>query len=126
MIEQDVILEDPMILEPDDRYFIGYYMWTNDRITPHQVMLSSAYFAFTSLSTVGFGDLTPRSDLERAVGAIMLLAGVAFFTYIMGIFIEMIDELNSFDAEYADSEGLNSFFGCLYYLNGKKEIKKEL
>jgi len=49
------------------------------------------YFAFTSLSTVGFGDYAPISNLERAVGAFMLLSGVAIFSYIMGNFIEMID-----------------------------------
>ena len=48
------------------------------------------YFAFTSLSTVGFGDYTPKSDPERVVGSIMLLFGVAIFSVIMGKFIEMV------------------------------------
>jgi len=49
------------------------------------------YFAFTSLSTVGFGDYVPRSNLERAVGAFMLLSGVAIFSYIMGNFIQILN-----------------------------------
>jgi hypothetical protein len=40
---------------------------------------------------VGFGDYYPVSDLERVVGAIMLLFGVAIFSFIMGKFIEMVD-----------------------------------
>ena len=55
------------------------------------VALTSGYFAFTTLSTVGFGDLTPRSDLERAIGAFLLLAGVAIFSYCMSDFIEMVE-----------------------------------
>ena len=42
------------------------------------------YFAFTSLSTVGFGDFYPVSDLERVVGSFVLLIGVAMFSYILG------------------------------------------
>lgn len=53
-------------------------------------MLIVTYFAFTTLSTVGFGDYHPRSDSERAVCAIILLVGVAIFSYIMGNFIEIL------------------------------------
>ena len=49
------------------------------------------YFAFTSLSTVGFGDYNPRSDIERLLCAFILLFGVAIFSYIMGNFISIID-----------------------------------
>jgi hypothetical protein len=53
-------------------------------------LLISLYFAFTSLSTVGFGDYAPRGNIERFFGAFMLLFGVAIFSYIMGNFIDMI------------------------------------
>jgi hypothetical protein len=49
------------------------------------------YYAFTSLSTVGFGDYNPRSDFERIFIALMLLFGVAIFSYIMGNFIEILE-----------------------------------
>ena len=45
----------------------------------------------TSLSTVGFGDLRPESDLERIIGAMMLMLGVGIFSLLMGSFIEIID-----------------------------------
>lgn len=57
------------------------------------------YFAFTSLSTVGFGDYAPRSDLERGVGAFLLLSGVAIFSIIMGQFIEILDSYMKFNEE---------------------------
>ena len=49
------------------------------------------YFAFTSLSTVGFGDFCPRGDVERILGSMLLLFGVAIFSYIMSKFIAMIE-----------------------------------
>lgn len=69
-----------------------YYVWFkgNEYSRPFKI-LKSSYYAFTSLSTVGFGDMYPKSDLERLMCAIILFAGVIVFTYIIGIFNEIID-----------------------------------
>ena len=48
------------------------------------------YFAFTTLSTVGFGDFNPKSDFERLICVIILVFGVAIFSYIMGNFVEIL------------------------------------
>jgi hypothetical protein len=53
--------------------------------------LVAMYFSFTSLSTVGFGDFYPKSDVERLVGAFMIMFGVAIFSMFMGIFIEILE-----------------------------------
>ena len=63
-------------------------------------MIILTYFAFTSLSTVGFGDYAPISDLERLVGAFVLLGGVAIFSYIMGNFIEILNNFKDFNKDY--------------------------
>ena len=43
--------------------FIGYYELDENTRTENSIV--GLYFAFTTLSTVGFGDYTPRSDVER-------------------------------------------------------------
>ena len=123
IIEQDFILDDPLLEDPDPRYFIGYNGWTHDSKDAPVIALTSTYFAITSLSTVGFGDLHPRSDLERSIGAFLLLAGVAIFSYIMGSFIDMLNELQSFGEDYSDGDALVRFFGALKYLNKDREVK---
>lgn len=57
------------------------------------------YFAFTTLSTVGFGDYYPYSEVERLLGAFMLLFGVAIFSLFMGVFIEIIDKYRAVNAD---------------------------
>ena len=57
----------------------------------NKMIILSLYYAFTSLSTVGFGDFHPRSDAERLTCALILLLGVACFSYIMGNFIAVLD-----------------------------------
>jgi len=57
-------------------------------------MITSCYFSITTLSTVGYGDLHPKSRQEMILGIFIMLAGVAFFSYIMGSFIEIISTFN--------------------------------
>lgn len=61
--------------------------------TPQQLIVS-CYFALTTLSTVGYGDMFPISSTERITMVIVMLSGVAFFSYIMSNFIEIIAEYN--------------------------------
>jgi hypothetical protein len=74
------------------------------------------------LSTVGFGDYCPRSNAERAIGAFMLLIGVALFSYIMGNFIDILDNYRSFEDDINDDEMLVRFFSTLYTFNEMQEI----
>ena len=53
-------------------------------------IIDSIYMTVITLSTVGFGDFNPRSDFERMFVSFMLVFGVAIFSYIMGIFIEIL------------------------------------
>lgn len=80
-------------------------------------MLTFIYYSFTTLSTVGFGDYHPRSNSERIYVAFFMLFGVMIFSYIMGIFIEM---LNSFQGQYGENEDiaeLTRFLAFIQKLN---------
>lgn len=68
--------------------FIDYFELTN--IDEFHQLTISCYYALTTLSTVGYGDFYPVSNTERIVAVIIMLLGVAFFSYIMGNFIEII------------------------------------
>ena len=63
-------------------------------IEPIYQLITSCYFSITTLSTVGYGDLAPVSDVEKIVGIVIMIGGVAFFSYIMGQFIEIISNFN--------------------------------
>jgi len=54
------------------------------------------YFAFTSLSTVGFGDYNPKSDFERFIIAFSLFIGVNIFSMILGNFLAMLESHDKF------------------------------
>ena len=51
----------------------------------------SCYFALTTLSTVGYGDYFPISNIEMIFTVIVMMLGVAFFSYIMGNILEIVE-----------------------------------
>jgi len=75
--------------------------------------IAMTYYAFTSLSTVGFGDMYPVNNAERLVVAFILLFGVAIFSYVMGNFIQILDTFKSINAEIEEGDSLSRFFGNL-------------
>jgi voltage-gated potassium channel len=46
----------------------------------------SIYWAVVTLTTVGFGDITPKTDLGRAVSAVVMVIGYAIIAVPTGIF----------------------------------------
>lgn len=55
------------------------------------------YFALTTLSTVGYGDLVPKNYSEKIIGIVIMILGIAFFSYIMGNFNDVLvnyDKIN--------------------------------
>ena len=103
-----------------EEYFLHYFN-AIDKAHYEQAIIS-VYFAFTTLSTVGLGDLHPRSDYERIIGAMILLWGVIFFTYCMGKFIDMINQIQLFYKTYEEDDDLCKFFGLLEHFNLHKPM----
>lgn len=86
-------------------------------MSPKEISIILTYFAFTSLSTVGFGDFSPRSNVERIFCAFILLFGVAIFSYIMGNFIDILSSFQTLLAGLDDGDNLSRFFGILKKFN---------
>lgn len=69
-----------------------------------QRAITNSYFAFTSLSTVGFGDYHPTNSYERLICAGIIYIGNMIFGLIIGMFNGMIDEIKYFGAEIECAE----------------------
>lgn len=74
--------------------FVSANALDSDEYSYEYKFITSCYFSITTLSTVGYGDLYPISNLEKVVGILVMLAGVGFFSFIMGSFIEIISTFN--------------------------------
>jgi len=94
--------------------------------TDQENAIIMTYYAFTTLSTVGFGDYHPKSDAERGVCAFILLVGVAIFSYIMGNFIEILISIQDLNADSDDGENLSKWFGLIKRFNSSRSISNDL
>ena len=102
-----------------------YESWDSDRAN-WRMCLMGMYFSFTSLSTVGFGDYHPRSNLERLVTSLILLLGVSVFSYILGNFVEIMGTLQELNKDLDEGDELTKFFQVIKRFNGNKNINKRL
>lgn len=94
--------------------------------TDYQQTLALVYFSFTTLSTVGFGDYNPRSDIERLFMAFGLLFGVMIFAVIMGIYSEIMDKAKAFNETADESGELSRFFSILSKYNQFKQFNPKV
>lgn len=53
-------------------------------------LIMCCYFVLTTLATVGYGDLSPQSNVEKIFGILLMIVGIAFFSYIMGNFNDVV------------------------------------
>jgi hypothetical protein len=88
-------------------------------------MWALTYFAFTTLSTVGFGDYHPRNNTERFIGAFLLLFGVMVNSFVMETLTKMIESLKKVSVEHEDYDMLAMFISTLKKFNENIDISQD-
>jgi hypothetical protein len=89
-------------------------------------LIICCYFALTTLSTVGYGDYVPISDIEILTAVTFMLCGVAFFSYIMGSFIEIISNYQKKMGLVNKTPYLRNWMTLLTRFTGNKPLTKSL
>lgn len=92
-----------------------------DKDLMEKVMMSQ-YFALSTLSTVGYGDLFPISSQEMIIGVFVMLMGVFFFSYIMG---QLLSIGESMDQKLGYTNKVDDFNVWIFGLS-KYRSKEEL
>lgn len=67
-----------------------FLIFFTDIDSPYDRLIICCYFILTTLSTVGYGDFTPISNNEKLLCIILMICGVAFFSYIMSHFTDIV------------------------------------
>jgi hypothetical protein len=106
--------------EDEHEGFITYFKI--DEMADYKKGIVVTYWAFTTLSTVGFGDYYPRSNAERLLCAFILLFGVTIFSYIMGNYILILNSLKSLRDDFDDGENLSKWLGLIKRFNNGRPI----
>lgn len=90
--------------------------------------ISSIYWVFTTLSTLGYGDITPRERYEYLFTMMIEFMGVFLFAYMMGNINNLIEKLDDDHNEYLENEleKLDQWLMKIDRANPRKKLKKEM
>ena len=102
----------------------GYHFWATD-MSDDQLLIKTLYYALTTLTTIGFGDMSPVSFQEKATGAVVLLLGVAVFSTFMNNLMQQIEHQKEIMASGQYDE-LTKWISLLTRFNGGKPLAKGL
>lgn len=59
------------------------------------IYIAAFYWAFTTLTTVGYGDITPVTPLEKVIAVVWMLLGICSFSFAIGSLTGMIAKLDT-------------------------------
>ena len=58
----------------------------------------SLYWAFTTMSTVGYGDITGGTLFEMTISIVLMIFGVCFFSFTIGSLASIFNRIDSKEA----------------------------
>ena len=86
------------------------YLTKNEQIN---YAILNSYFAFTTLSTVGLGDLHPTNNDEYLLMCIVFIVGVLCFSYIKDQFSGTIIEIKNLEPQVEEFDNLHRFINLI-------------
>jgi voltage-gated potassium channel len=106
-----------------------YVMEGNNPESPIDTLFEAVYWSIVTISTVGFGDITPVTQEGRVVAMFVIVAGIGVFSFttslIVTSFTEKLDEIKDTKA-IDDIAKMKEFYLICGYENVSKEVAKEL
>lgn len=82
------------------------------------------YWAMMTMSTIGYGDVTPQTDIERVYVTLGMVVGASIYAYMVGNVCSIIAGMNAAEEKFRqEMDSLNQFMES----NGlPKDLRKEL
>lgn len=106
-----------------------YVMEANNPVSPINTLFEALYWSVVTISTVGYGDITPVTEAGRVVAMFVIVAGIAVFSFttslIVTAFTEKLDEIK--DAKLLDDIAeMKNFYLICGYESVSKEVARKL
>jgi len=106
-----------------------YVMEANNPNSPINTLYDAVYWSIVTISTVGYGDVTPISAEGRFVAMIVITAGIAVLAFttslVVSAFTEKLDSIREVKT-IEDITKLKKFYLVCGYENIAKEVVKKL
>lgn len=76
--------------------------------TPFELYLSAAFWSFTTIATVGYGDIYPVTDAEKLFSTVAMIVACGVFAFVVGMIGSLFDRNDSIITDFKDK---------LFYIN---------
>eukprot|EP00929_Paragymnodinium_shiwhaense_P065045 TRINITY_DN32647_c0_g1_i1.p1 TRINITY_DN32647_c0_g1~~TRINITY_DN32647_c0_g1_i1.p1 ORF type:complete len:809 (-),score=172.40 TRINITY_DN32647_c0_g1_i1:207-2633(-) len=97
--------------------------WITSYISEHaaagQMYLAALYWAMTTMTTVGYGDIIPTSDYERLYSIIAMVIGGSFYGFLIGTITSIVSGSDLNTAKYNERMDLVCSFVDYYKFPSK-------
>eukprot|EP00854_Cymbomonas_tetramitiformis_P004820 gene4820-5888_t len=85
--------------------------------------IAALYWAFVTMSTIGYGDVVPTTDAERFFEIVAMLCGTSVFAYVVGSVCTIVGNMDRKNGEFFElMDSLNAFMADLK-LNAPLRVK---
>jgi hypothetical protein len=85
-----------------------------DQETTASKYLASIYYACTTATTVGYGDIRATTDVERGVSLVVMLMGGGLYAFMVGSVQTILSSMDEAKQQFdADSDNLNLFMASV-------------
>ena len=101
-VYNNVLYNHPDWIDEGGVLFLENDDWSMDNTSQASNCLWMTYWAFTTLSSVGFGDYYPKNTEERLLMIIIFLFSLTVFSAILGYMQDLLVHSDKLDAENGD------------------------
>lgn len=88
---------------------------------PAADLSEAIYFIVVTMSSVGYGDISPRSSNEKAFVTVVIVIGGFLWAFVIAMFSDMINGMTEAQREYDNK--LRKVTSMLTFLGAEKEFK---
>jgi len=74
----------------------------NGNMDKFDLYVAALYWAFTTMITVGFGDIVPLSTFERLYATLIMLVACCLFAYLLGSIGNLVQKQTALEDEYTE------------------------
>lgn len=86
--------------------------------------INALYWTITTITTIGYGDITPQTDFQKIFTMCVMVTGVGFYGYIIGNFTSMLTQVDYVKMNFLEKiDRMNTF---LTYKKVPKELRENI
>lgn len=101
---------DVVELQEEDPVFDGLYSYANTWFQPYKesnytdgdMYVVSMYWAVTTITTVGYGDISGTNNFERVFCSVMMIIGVILFSFASGALASILQNYDNSNALFQE------------------------